>query len=327
MNSTKVQNTSVSHMNRFLIEGKSINTNFSIAFRLYLPGIVLVVGIITNLLVLVIMRSPFFKKLPLSVYFSVLAVSDTIALLTVSLRQILQEATGANINKIDILCHFTNFFLPAASMTSSWFVVCVAVERFLVVKYPMKAKKISTKKNAVIAVIGVSSASVILNSFSLWIVDYTKPNCTVHYKFTWVITYSVRAYIFLSTFNVIPILIISCCYIMVVWILKKKQQQVLPHSGAAIQKLTTTAIMICLFFTILTMPVTVSLAMVLDNKYNQMFHDVSQFLRLLNHGTNFFIYLLCNAQFKTETKKLFRLATVVAPASGDALQSGNTQMS
>ena len=309
MNSTNATNMTVV-ISKSQSGGVPVNPGFNMAFRLYLPAAVLITGVVTNSLVLAIMRTSTFNKLPLSVYFSSLVVSDTVILLQVAIRQILDQAAGIVIYRINILCTIAGFLLPAASMTSSWFVVCIAVERFLVVKYPMKAKKISTKKKAVLAVVGISSVSALLNSPSFWMEDYSKPKCVVHHLFEWYYIHSVRSYIFLSTYNVIPLLIISCCYIMVVWILKKKQQQVLPHSGATVQKLTTAAIMICLFFTILTMPITISLSMKLSKDYrktmeNTMFHDFSQFLRMLNYGTNFFIYMWCNVQFKLAAKRLF----------------------
>ena len=309
-------------MNNMTSQSMSLSiTTFNMVLKQYLTGIILITGTVANCLVLVIMRTPAFHKLPLSVYFSALAVSDTIVLLLVGIRQIIQSTTGVNIYRVSIFCLFSGFFLPAASMTSSWFVVCVAVERFLVVKYPLKAKKISTKRNAVLAVIGVSSVSALQNSPAIWMVDYGKPRCGLLKQFAWYDTLAVRPYIFLSTYNVVPLMIICTCYIMVVWILKKKQQQVLPHSGATVQKLTTTAIMICLFFMILTMPTTVSHIIRHTPNYkptteNLMFHEVAQIFRQLNYGTNFFIYFCCNTQFKRATKKIFRFGTDVNSESG-----------
>ena len=87
------------------------NSGFHLAFNLYLTAIVLVVGLVANVLICVVMSKPTFKKLPLSVYFTALAVSDTVVLCITSCKQITYQMTEIFILRTTYGCTFCIMFL------------------------------------------------------------------------------------------------------------------------------------------------------------------------------------------------------------------------
>ena len=121
------------------------------ALNLYLTPLVLLMGLVTNLLIILIIKKSAFKHRPLAVYFISLAISDTICLTVIALMQIIKERYGLTLITANVYCIVVGYLLLVSSMTSSWYIVCVAVERVLVVKYPMKAKELTSKNKARIA--------------------------------------------------------------------------------------------------------------------------------------------------------------------------------
>ena len=57
---------------------RSANVAFHQLFNFYLMALVLVIGVIANGIIVIVMRDVSFRKLPLSVYFTTLALSDAI---------------------------------------------------------------------------------------------------------------------------------------------------------------------------------------------------------------------------------------------------------
>ena len=73
-------------------------------FSVYLPVVILVVGIIGNILVVIVMRNNVFKKLPLSIYFTAIAVSDSAYLLLATSLQMTRELNGFHFFRVARYC-------------------------------------------------------------------------------------------------------------------------------------------------------------------------------------------------------------------------------
>ena len=135
---------------------RNTNVGFHQLFNFYLMGAVLVVGVITNIIIIVIMRDGHFSKLPMSVYFTGLAISDVIVLSFTAAKQFMKQTTGVHFLIKTSLCSTCAFLSNCATGTSSWFIVCIALDRLLVVKFPLKAKIFSSKSKAVVTLISVT---------------------------------------------------------------------------------------------------------------------------------------------------------------------------
>ena len=57
---------------------RSANVAFHQLFNFYLMALVLVIGVIANGIIVIVMRDVSFRKLPLSLYFTALALSDAL---------------------------------------------------------------------------------------------------------------------------------------------------------------------------------------------------------------------------------------------------------
>lgn len=93
----------------------------------------LVLGIGGNILTIVVMMSPKFRQLTSRIYLIFLALSDLTLLLTQPFNKMFViEMIGFDVRALsDVGCKIFFWFFRTGKMTSSWFVVCLCVERFV----------------------------------------------------------------------------------------------------------------------------------------------------------------------------------------------------
>ena len=291
-------------------------------FNLGLCPVVMVIGIITNCVVVRVMQDPYFKKLPTSVFFVALAFSDMTMAIFASIKQILNQV-GYNIFRNTKLCASAGFMINFASSTSSWLIVFMAIERLLVAKFPTKAKQISTKRKTITAVFTLFISLFILNLYNIFMVDYSSNTCEYLPKFK-AFYRNGRRKLFFITSSILPLCITCICYILLVNLMRKQRLQIQTSSGGNTRKLNVVALWICLGFIILTSPF--ALFVILNtfynwslhpNKYALIFNSVASFLWLLNYTNNFLIYMVSIEKFRSITKKLFGINTTVNIQSSD----------
>ena len=92
-----------------------------------------------------------------------------------------------------------------------------------------QAKILTSKKKAIFAVSFQTVASVTVNSYMMWMVDYSTPNCKFLHQFYWFSKVG-KGIMFLVGSNVLPLCIISVCYtilVVLVYTRRKPQSQVI----------------------------------------------------------------------------------------------------
>ena len=103
--STEVtKNNLSSSLNTSEDAGVYSNVVFNRFFNLYLMFPLLFVGLAGNILVVVVMRDKSFKNLPISIYFTAIAVSDAAMLISVSVLQFLKELAQVRMFAVTRLC-------------------------------------------------------------------------------------------------------------------------------------------------------------------------------------------------------------------------------
>ena len=209
----------------------------------------------------------------------------------------------------------------------SWLVVCLAVERFLVVKYPLKAKQLSSKKKALGVAISCVIAGMLVNSYRFWMVDYNSASCKFQYNY---ISFYKLSGLFVSLSNIIiPIAVIWIFYMMLVWLVRRRRGTASSSSsGNKKEKLTITVLYICLAYLVFSTPHAVYLItarlrnwVLKPTASSLVFNAITTTLMRLNFATNFFIYVASNEQFRNRTKELFRIGNRVEPVTENTTQS------
>ena len=144
--------------------GTDSNTDFNETFKYDVfhvksPGyaywiitvLIVVLGLAGNALVMVLMADVKFSTLSYPVYLKFLAISDSLVLLLVGIRESLRLFTcpylvGSN----SIVCAFTWFAMNTTTITSPWLVVGLTADRFFCVVFPLKRYLLCTRKIAII---------------------------------------------------------------------------------------------------------------------------------------------------------------------------------
>ena len=292
---------------------RSANVAFHQLFNFYLMALVLVIGVIANGIIVIVMRDVSFRKLPLSVYFTALAISDTVVLCFTAGLQFIKQASEMNYFRNTFLCSTCGFFINFATGTSSWFIVYIACERLLVVKFPLKAKSLTSRTKAIITLLSVTIGMFLLNSYMIFMIDYSTRSCQFLPIFK-AFSKTVPGMLFAVGMNLLPLCITCMCYITLVLVVVRKRK-VAPQSGGMMvkEKVTTTSLYICLAFMVLTSPVAVYIMLLRLNGWTWnptnttlIFDTLTQFLRQFNYSVNFFINVATNPQFRHVVSKLFK---------------------
>ncbi|XP_064650083.1 cysteinyl leukotriene receptor 1-like [Lineus longissimus] len=128
----------------------------------YLTPILVIFGVINNLLVLVVMSLPQYRKHVSCLYLRALAVFDIINLLgigTVLTKNVMVAMIARYGDPFCAALSFCSYFSPNAS---SWVIIAITFTRFVAVMFPLKAHLITTFKAANIYI------AVTVIAFCVW---------------------------------------------------------------------------------------------------------------------------------------------------------------
>ena len=295
---------------------------FQQVVNVYVMPLVVITGLISNLLVVLVMRDNTFRRLPLRIYFSVLALSDSMVLVLLGTKQMLRYGLKINLMQFPLACHMIDNIMGFFVAFSAWLIVCVAAERALVVSFPLKAKKISTITKSKLACAIVAVPLIPLSIVNLFLADYSAKVCTFYPQFKHFATVG-RGLIVLIPFNLLPFVILCLCYVILIWKLITSSKDNVSSNSKYVERLTMTSLIICASFFILTSPTAIFILLSRLNGWKNKtplgprVASTSLFLvRLLNYSTNFFICLSTNINFRQAFFRMFRKGTVAPETSG-----------
>ncbi|XP_052103497.1 nociceptin receptor-like [Mytilus californianus] len=111
--------------------------------------ICLVTGVIGNMLTIILMNTKTFSHFASKYFLIGLAIADTSVLLTQPFKNMFViRYLGFDLRALSTIgCKVYFCVHRAGKMMSSWFVVCMALERLAAVKFPLKVKIWFSKRN------------------------------------------------------------------------------------------------------------------------------------------------------------------------------------
>ena len=214
---------------------------------------------------------------------------------------------------------------------STWLLVAVALERFIFVWFPFRAKTICTHRNAALVVCAIAVALVGINLHFFWtqgerIVRIANSNRTRRYTcnhreifdlFLDQIWPGLEA----SIFTYVPFTIMLVCNTLIIFRLARARMQrkrlgATSHgSHHSIRMTTMTGMLLAATFTFLILNTPVSLYLSGQSTFwkeerrrNQnfkIFWVITQQLMYLNNAINFLLYFISSRRFRQELKMLF----------------------
>ncbi|KAH9490811.1 hypothetical protein Btru_032464 [Bulinus truncatus] len=145
----------------------SVQVKISCGIDLYLPPFLFIFGVISNVLVIIVMRSRHFRSNSSSVYMVAGALADTASLLVnlpahyifVNFHMVFHSVLGAH-----YLCSFFNIFGWSTSDLGILFTVAMTTDRAIAVRFPLKASKLCSTRRALYVVLGL----ILFELVKLW---------------------------------------------------------------------------------------------------------------------------------------------------------------
>ena len=178
--------------------------------------VIFTLGIAGNALSTLLFAITKLNRTSCGVYFLVLAVADTLALigglhhcLTIGYRFTVPSA---------VYCRFRNFFFYTSMDLASWMVVAISLDRYLKVKYPIGARKYATRRLAIVVscvaalvffLKNVHLTTTFIGDFSNDTADYCDPN-PEHPSYVYFFQ-QVWPWIDLTTYALVPFVIVAVC--------------------------------------------------------------------------------------------------------------------
>lgn len=130
----------------------------------YGTGIIVVFGVILNVLSFIVLTTKHMRKTTSNLYLAFLAVYDTCSLTFNFMIGVIRgnsEAANKNFQAHESLCTFHGVIVELFNLLSVWIIVSFTVERFIMVKFPLKARTWSGRKTVITLIIVSVTMTVI----------------------------------------------------------------------------------------------------------------------------------------------------------------------
>lgn len=285
---------------------------------------IFLIGIIGNLFSSVLFAITKLNRTSCGVYFLLLAVFDTLALIG-GLHHCLVIGFRVEVPNA-IYCRARNFLLYASMDMASWMIVAISVDRFLKAKYPIKARIYATQKLAIIISCIITVVFIIKNFHlaTVFIGDFTEnaaDNCDPNPAYPTYVSFfkKVWPWIDLTTFAVLPFLIVSICNAFIIHDQYKRRVKLRKRH---LDRTLITLLLVCsISLIVCNLPVTI-LAVIypyisISYDTNDTYDEVAfafDILRLPSYGSlalNFYFYYYTSSLFRQQAilliKRIFRI--------------------
>lgn len=281
--------------------------------------VIFVLGLLGNILSSILFSVTKLNQTSCGTYFLLLAIFDSLALIG-GLHHCLTIGYHVSVPNA-MYCRARNFLLYMSMDMSSWMVVAISVDRYLKMKYPIKARMYGTRKLSIIISVIIIVVFTIKNFhlLTVFIGDFTTDavdNCDPNPEYPSYVFFfqNVWPWIDLITYALFPFLIVAFCNC---WIIRDqyKRRVKLPHrnldkSLISLLLVSSTSLILC------NLPITI-LAVIYP--YISLSYDSKDsydgvafafdILRLPSYASlalNFYLYYYTSSLFRQQTVLLYR---------------------
>ncbi|CAF2392077.1 unnamed protein product [Rotaria sp. Silwood2] len=209
------------HLTRAVVKHDNLEEISHYIYAIVYP-IVFLLGIIGNLLSSLLFSITTLNRTSCGVYFLLLAIYDSIGLLgglhhclTIGYHVPVPNAT---------YCRARNFLLYISMDMTSWMIVAISVDRYLKVKFPIKARVYATQKLAIIVSCIITFVFIIKNFHlaTVFIGDFTADaadNCDPNPDYPKYVAFfkNIWPWIDLTTYALFPFLIVTLCNTFIIY--------------------------------------------------------------------------------------------------------------
>ena len=306
--------STVGHLNNATAENSSSVNSYLEQSRYFLVATHLwkaidVVGLIGNFLCVLVMTRKGMRRLPFAVCAGVLAISDSCVLVAQLLYNI--DLTLPDVQIVTSSCGIQGFIYFVSSEFSSWCLVCITIERFIAVNWPLDCHIIVSRKKVSIALAVICVTLVLINIHALWNTGQdTNGACVWKEEFYLTLFHTICVWVDISLFSIIPFVLISTLNCLIICKLCRTQISEVNALNTKRQRdIVFTLFGVSMAFILLTSPICIYTL----NSYirGEDFDTMSNWavtgyvLQETNFAINFYVYCLTGRRVRQELKKMF----------------------
>ena len=299
------------------------------AMLLYVPPILLVLGMIGNVLSFFILRHKTMTRQSTTLFLAVLSIADSLVLFIGLFRKWIGEITGLDIQHESMfLCKTITVLGYSISHYSVWLIVAVTIERFIVVCRPLQASRYCKLKRARKVVLVMIFIFLAINAHLFWTVELTEQSmnrktvlrCDAGPKFVEFID-RVWPWIDLVLYSLFPLVILLFFNTHIIrQVVRATAGRDILQNGPLMKvdarrntkdaNLKLTIMLLTISFTFLATTVPMNVVMIasvvwrneMDNPKQSaklvLIRTISELLMYLNHSINFFLYCATGQKFR-----------------------------
>ena len=315
---------------------------FAVALWKILAPLFLVVGIPGNIVSIAVLSRQRMRHTTTSVYLRLLAIVDTAVILVVMPQQIVYYYSAVKVHDLSVFtCKFYSF-MTRTILTLSWcFLPILTIDRLILVRYPIWAKKHCTKKSALAVFAVLASATIAINFHVIVFNDIPRKDasdstnlanttgqvygrCSAmpdwykeFYQKTWPL-------VMLIVFSLTPVILQIVCNVLLIRELairsrKRQTNRALQDNNDKEQRdlrsLTHMLVVVSIFFVLSSVPQCVQLVLkpyifkpktAHNNAKNALFKALIYLLMYSNNTINFLLYTLSGRVFRNELRSMFK---------------------
>ena len=286
---------------------------------IYPAPILITAGIITNVLILLVLRKPGFRNVSLCTFLGALSVSNILALiLNSSVEWFSDIIIGTHFyNYSESACRIWQFLIRIVTYSGGWFMVSMTTERFLSMWFPKKASGLCSVffAKAVITIIIV--CLTFISAHALWLFGLTEKGLnTWCYIDTYSSFYIHFWFVLGMQFSVVPLCLILFFGILAsIGVRRRSRFNTTKSERIPRMDITFATIFNSFLYFILNAPATVinvidnyssrewlETSPIIDNM--EVARDISQCLALINYASGIIVWLLCSHAFRCAIREI-----------------------
>ncbi|CAF0873446.1 unnamed protein product [Rotaria sordida] len=306
------------HLTRAVVKHNTLEEISHYIYAVIYP-IIFILGIIGNLLSSLLFSITTLNRTSCGVYFLLLAVYGSIALLgglhhclTIGYHVPVPTAT---------YCRARNFLLYMSMDMTSWMIVAISVDRYLKVKFPIKARIYATQKLAIIISCIITFVFIIKNFHlaTVFIGDFTDDaadNCDPNPDYPKYAAFfkNIWPWIDLTTYALLPLLIVTLCNGFIIYDQYKRRVKLRKRNLD--RSLITLLLVSSISFIVCNLPITIlaaiypyiSLSYDTNVKYDGVAfaYDLLRMPSYASFALNFYLYYYTSSIFRQQAILLFK---------------------
>lgn len=317
--------------------------------------LLLVFGTFGNILSIIVLSRPRFRRWASTVYLIGLSVADLCVLYIGLLRQWFRYTFGGDIRETSaFFCKVHWWLMYVAADSSVWILVAITIERLVSTLCPYKKKQVCSRKVSTITLAVIVPTTMLVNCHLMYGFDRFEVKdgnmtilvpcapATPAYEY---FVDNIWNYIDLCKFSLLPFAILACGNACILYKLiasrRKVKSQVVPATtdGATTARKGTSNMSLLLvalnfMFILSTLPVSVYFIgepywipkdIPRDIRLQDPWWALVNFLYYINNSSNFILYCLTGSRFRESVKNLFLFRKIHSSfaASGNTAPTSN----